>query len=386
MTPDTFSNGRGQAWAVFFGVAAILIGGLVIVSRVVAALDEGPAGSLAVGALPAAYPDTAPTLTPGTDAEATARAATPGVAPDAAMASGGASAPALAEAPAAIQDLAVSPPAAPQPPAPAPAPAPVAVATPARQAPAAPIVSARSVAILDRSCGAMVFGKDETEQLPPASLTKIVTAMVVSERARDLNAPVEDKDISAKNLVKTTDSSVMGIEPGMKFTVRDLLYGLLLPSGNDAALQLAEYVSGGEAPFVALMNNKAAGIGLTGTHFANPHGLDTPGHFSTALDMAKAGRAFLGDPLLARISATPSYETPGAVRIVMTNGNRLLQTYPGAFGVKIGFTTNAKQTIVAAAERNGRQLVLALMGSEDRYTDAAALFDWAFANTPSACR
>ena len=102
--------------------------------------------------------------------------------------------------------------------------------------------------------------------------------------------------------------------------------------------------------------------------------------------MAKAGRAFLASPLLSQVAATPQYETPGPVRIVMTNGNKLLASYPGMFGVKIGYTTNAKQTYVAAARRGGRELVVSLLGSDDRYADATALLDWAFASVPLGCR
>jgi D-alanyl-D-alanine carboxypeptidase len=246
-------------------------------------------------------------------------------------------------------------------------------------------VSARSFAVIERSCGSLVAGKDQDLPLPPASVTKIITAMVAAERA-DLNRIVEIRDISAKGLIRSTDSSVMGIEPGMRFSVRDLLFGLLLPSGNDAALALAQEVSSGVPGFVALMNDRASSLGMQRTHFVNPHGLDAAGHFSTALDMAIAGRAFLENPLLAAMSIAPQYETGGDVRILMKNGNRLLQTYPGAFGVKIGYTTNAKQTIVAAATRDGRELVLSVFGSENRYADSAALFDWAFAHTTSACR
>jgi D-alanyl-D-alanine carboxypeptidase len=277
-----------------------------------------------------------------------------------------------------------SPPLAPPPPEvqPAPAPAPV---PPAPAAIPHPAVSARSFAVIERSCGSLVAGKDQDLPLPPASVTKIITAMVAAERA-DLNRIVEIRDISAKGLIRSTDSSVMGIEPGMRFSVRDLLFGLLLPSGNDAALALAQEVSSGVPGFVALMNDRASSLGMQRTHFVNPHGLDAAGHFSTALDMAIAGRAFLENPLLAAMSIAPQYETGGDVRILMKNGNRLLQTYPGAFGVKIGYTTNAKQTIVAAATRDGRELVLSVFGSENRYADSAALFDWAFAHTTSACR
>ncbi len=209
-----------------------------------------------------------------------------------------------------------------------------------------------------------------------------MTALVTVERA-DPNAVV-DIQIDSKALVKATDSTVMGLEPGMRLSVRDLLYGLILPSGNDAALELARLVAGGTTGFAALMNQKAAELGMTDSNFVNPHGLDTPGHVSSALDMAKAGRAFLANPFLAQIAVTPEYQPPWNGDPI-ENGNKLLTMYPGTFGVKIGFTDRARQTIVAAADRNGRQLIVAVMGSEDRYNDAIALFDWAFANTAPTC-
>jgi serine-type D-Ala-D-Ala carboxypeptidase (penicillin-binding protein 5/6) len=253
--------------------------------------------------------------------------------------------------------------------------------------PQPPAIGGASFAVLERSCGALLFGRNEHQRLPPASLTKIITAMVVEERG-DLNDVVET-NVSAKQMARR-GSSVMGLEPRMHPSVQDLLYGLFLPSGNDAAVTLAQYVGRGNVDaFVNLMNLEAARLNLRNTHFTNPHGLDDPGLFSSAYDMALAGKALLDDPLLAKVSTTPEYTVPAAATntgpIVMKNGNRMLQMYPGSLGVKIGFTDDARQTIVAAAERNGRQLIVSVFGSEDRYEDAVALFDWAFTNVPTGC-
>jgi D-alanyl-D-alanine carboxypeptidase len=244
-----------------------------------------------------------------------------------------------------------------------------------------PMVGASSYAIVERSCGAVLWGKAERERLPPASLTKIITALVVEEQAR-LNDMV-DINVSGTQMARR-GSSVMGVEPNMRLSVIDLLYGLFLPSGNDAALALAEHVSGSVNRFVELMNAKASQIGMTDTYFRNPHGLDSAGLYSSALDMAMAGRAFLDEPLLAQISVTPEYR-PAWDGPTLKNGNKLLQMYPGSFGVKIGYTTNARQTIVAAAERNGRQIIVSLFGSQNRYEDTISLFNWAFSRAPSAC-
>jgi D-alanyl-D-alanine carboxypeptidase len=247
---------------------------------------------------------------------------------------------------------------------------------------APPEIGARAYAIVDRACGAVIWGKDEHERLAPASLTKIVTALVVEKRAKLTD--MVDVNVSGRQMA-ARGSSVMGVEPGMRLSVEDLLHGLFLPSGNDAALALAGYMGGGSVNnFVDLMNEEAQRLRMLDTHFTNPHGLDSRGLYSSAYDMALAGRALLDDPYLARLSSTPEYE-PAWDGPALRNGNKLLQMYPGAFGVKIGFTTNAQQTIVAAAERNGRQIIVSLFGTETRYLDSIALFDWAFSQAPSAC-
>ena len=166
--------------------------------------------------------------------------------------------------------------------------------------------------------------------------------------------------------------------------MRDLLYGLLLTSGNDAAIAIAEEVGGNVPAFVELMNAKAQQLALLNTHFSNPHGLDEDGLYSSAFDIALLGRELLKQPELAAIVASQNYQ-PAWDGPQLWNGNALLDLYPEAVGVKIGYTEKAGQTIVAAAERDGRRLIVAVLGGWDRYSDATALFEWAFAETTPTC-
>lgn len=245
-----------------------------------------------------------------------------------------------------------------------------------------PKITGRAAAVIEDSCGALLYGRDADRRLPPASLAKIATALVAVERV-DPSEMVEVR-VNSGLLAASTASTVMGLEPGLRLSMRDLLYGLLLPSGNDAAIAIAEEVGGSVPAFVELMNRKAEELGLRNTHFANPHGLDEPGLYSSAFDIAMLGRALLAQPELAAIVRTKSYQ-PAWDGPQLWNGNELLDLYPEAVGVKIGYTEKAGQTIVAAAERDGRRLIVSVLGSWDRYGDAIALFEWAFANTAPAC-
>jgi D-alanyl-D-alanine carboxypeptidase len=258
-------------------------------------------------------------------------------------------------------------------------PAPTATPTPELAVPPFE-VKARSAVVLDAGCGAQVYGKEAHTQLPPASLTKIVTALAVIDRVN--LADVVTVDISARELKKRTRSSVMGLEPDMRVSVEDLLYGLFLPSGNDAAIVLARHVSGNEQDFAALMNETARNLGMTNSAFDNPHGLDSDGLHSSAYDMAIAGLALMQNPTLAAISSAASYTLDGGLHF--ENGNKLLKQYQGANGVKIGYTSKAKHTIVAAATRDGRTVFVSIFGSEDLYTETAQLLDWAF-TLPAGC-
>jgi D-alanyl-D-alanine carboxypeptidase (penicillin-binding protein 5/6) len=253
---------------------------------------------------------------------------------------------------------------------------------PASLAKLPPRLKSQAVAVVEVSCGDVVYGRNMDRHLYPASLTKIATALVAVDRAA-LDERVEVR-VNGPLLAASTGSSIMGLTPGMRLSIRDLLYGLMLPSGNDAAIAIAEHVSGSVPAFVELMNQKALSLGLRDTHFENPHGLDGPRIWSSAYDMAQLGRAYLADPDLAAIARTPSYQ-PGWEGPQLWNGNAMLNTYPGSLGVKIGYTERAGETIVVAAERGERQLVVSVLGGWDRYGDATALLDWAFARTASAC-
>lgn len=189
-----------------------------------------------------------------------------------------------------------------------------------------------------------------------------------------------------KELVTVTEEAALvgggglDLSPGDVYTVRDLLYALLLDSSNEAASALAVHVAGDEAGFVAAMNDRARRLGATGTRFSNPHGLDQPGHHSTARDLALIATELLEDRRLARIVASPraTIAAPGGPK-VLKNRNALLESYRGAIGVKTGRTLGAGEVLVAAARRGARHLVAVVMRSADAAADAAALLDHGFA-------
>ena len=251
-----------------------------------------------------------------------------------------------------------------------------------RQKDPPPAISAAAVAVLEEPCGALVHSFNAHAHLPPASLTKIVTALVADERVN--LAQTVQVTIDSAALTAATDATVMGLEPGQTLGMVDLLYGLLLPSGNDAALQIAQQVAGNVKAFADLMNARVAEAGLKDTHFVNPHGLDAADHYTSAYDIAVLGNLLLQKPDLAFIVGTRTYQ-PNWDGPRVDNLNQLLGQYPGAIGVKTGYTLTAGHTIVAAAERNGRRFIVSVLGSGDNFGDATKLLDWAFTSAPSSC-
>ncbi|MEX0749340.1 MAG: hypothetical protein WD359_00895 [Dehalococcoidia bacterium] len=251
----------------------------------------------------------------------------------------------------------------------------------AREPDGFPFISARYIAAIEGACGAVIFGRDAHGRFPPASLTKLMTAAVATDQAGvDM---MITSDIDGLALHEATGSTIMGLEPGMQLSLLDLLYGLLLPSGNDAAMAIAKGISGSEEAFVELMNEKAKSLALDDTNFTNAHGLYEEGLHSSAYDMAILARYVMQNADLRRIVSTISWQ-PRWDGPEVWNGNAFLTEYDGADGVKIGFTEESKQTIVASATRDGRRIIASLMSSDDRYTDAERLFDWAF-EQPSSC-
>jgi hypothetical protein len=225
---------------------------------------------------------------------------------------------------------------------------------------------------LDGESGGLLYGKDAHKRLAPASLTKIMTAIVAIERGNP-----QDKvaiDVDSRTM---WESTVMGLTPGESLALETLLYGLMLPSGNDAALAIARHVGGSEARFVDLMNEKVKALGLQDTQFRNPHGLDAEGHYSSAYDMAIMARYAMQSPLFQSLSGAQHWQAEG---YDLWNLNKLLGHYPGADGVKVGFTDNAGRCLVASATRDGHRVFVTVIRSHDPAGDSRALLDYAFQN------
>jgi len=231
-----------------------------------------------------------------------------------------------------------------------------------------PAVTAAAALVMDLDSGQILYSLKPEDRLPPASTVKIMTALVTLQSA-SLDDVVE---VSAR--AAGMQGSRMGLVAGEKLTVRELLFGLLLPSGNDAAVALAEHVAGEEEAFVALMNETAASLDLHGTHFSSSHGLDNPDETVSAADLAVLTQAALAYPAFSEIVAAPDAEVAGRK---LMNTNQLLGTYPGADGVKTGTTDAAGECLVASAMRDDHRLLVILLGSQDRYGDANALLNWA---------
>ena len=246
--------------------------------------------------------------------------------------------------------------------------------------PALPI-HGQAVYLVDLDARQVLWQRDADSSRAPASLTKLVTAMVAVDDAGSLDRVVEVTP-EATQVVP----SLMGLSPGEKLTVRDLLYGMFLDSGNDAA----EALAGGIVPrdrFIRQMNQKAKSIGLTASHFVTPSGLDAPGHGMSAHDLAHTA-AYLDTyyPDLAAIAATKSITIAATAThraFHPYNLNRLLWTYPGATGLKTGLTDNAGGCMLATATRDGRHLIAVVLNDTGRSTDdATVLLNYGFSVHP----
>lgn len=243
-----------------------------------------------------------------------------------------------------------------------------------------PPLSAPAALLADSDTNQVLATLDANQPRAVASTTKIMTALLALERAN----PMDQVVVSPTALV---GGSTMGLTAGEVVTVEDLLWGLLLNSGNDAAVALAEHVAGSEAAFVQLMNQRAAELGMTNTRFANPHGLDEPDHYSSAYDLWLVTQEALKYSLFREMVATPSYVAAGHP---LFTTNELLSLVPGADGVKTGTTLEAGQCLVGSVSQDGHRSVVVVLGSQDRYGDAqsllahsAAHWRWAAAPQPA---
>lgn len=228
---------------------------------------------------------------------------------------------------------------------------------------------------MDVASGRVLYAKNAHQKRAPASLTKVMTALVALEQG-GLNAVVTVSDRAAR-----AGGSSLWLEPGESLTLRDLVYGLLLRSGNDAAEAIAEHVAGTVDDFVLLMNRRAAALGALDTHFRNPHGLPDLGHLTTAADLAVIARAAMLRPDFREIVATRQRVIPWEGRPwdrMLSNENRFLSLYPGADGVKTGWTREAGRCLIASASRDGWRLVAVLLDATQMWSDACELLDWGF--------
>ena len=239
-----------------------------------------------------------------------------------------------------------------------------------------PKTNSRRYIVYDRISKSMIIGKNEDVKSAMASTTKIMTTIVILEKA-DLNEKVT---VSAK--AGGTGGSRLGLKRGDKASVRDLLYGLMLRSGNDAAVALAEHVGGSVKEFAELMNEKAIELGLTNTHFVTPHGLDDANHYTTALELAKLTDYAMNNETFVKIVGTKSttiYINNQSRQI--NNTNELLGVLNGVVGVKTGFTNNAGRCLVTETKRNNMDIITIVLGADtkkDRTKDSVNLIEYTF--------
>jgi len=239
-----------------------------------------------------------------------------------------------------------------------------------------PVVEATSAMVMDVETGATLFAQNIDDKRAMASTTKLMTALVV------LDECLLSEVVTVQATDVAIEPNIMGLAIGEQVLVEDLLWGLLINSGNDAALTLARHAGGSVDQFVEMMNEKAEALGLTGTHYANPHGLDAPGHHSTARDLAILAREALQDDLIAKIVSYKSatvYSTDGSRSYYLKNTNKLLDSYLPIKGLKTGFTDEAGQSVIELAD-NGHKIIAIVLNSPDRFQESKILIDWAYDN------
>ena len=242
-------------------------------------------------------------------------------------------------------------------------------------------LSARSAVLMDGASGRLLYEKNGFERLSMASTTKIMTAILVVE-----NCSMEDI-VTVSPVAAGVEGSSLWLEIGEQLTVEQLLYGLMLKSGNDAAVALAEHVAGSVSAFVVLMNEKAKQIGLFNTHFETPNGLDSEEHYSTAYDMAVMACYAMKLPQFREIVATKETTIPWADNAwdrALKNHNKLLWQYDGCTGVKTGFTKKSGRCLVSSAVRDGRELVAVTLNAPDDWNDHTQLLDYGFTDFETA--
>jgi serine-type D-Ala-D-Ala carboxypeptidase (penicillin-binding protein 5/6) len=245
-------------------------------------------------------------------------------------------------------------------------------------------LTARAAILMDAATGKILYQRDPDLRLPPASTTKVITAIVALESGRKLH-----ELLTVSKMATRVPASKLYLRPGQTITIEHLLYGILLSSANDASLVLAEGITGSVERFTEIMTKKAHVIGATNSHFTNPHGLTAPDHFSTARDLALFFRyamknATFREIVQTKISSVSSNsivrKRTVARRISVRNHNRLLWNFDGAIGGKTGYTLAAQKCFVGAVTRNGLTLIVSILGARNLWGDTRELLEYGFDN------
>jgi D-alanyl-D-alanine carboxypeptidase (penicillin-binding protein 5/6) len=237
---------------------------------------------------------------------------------------------------------------------------------------AAPDVSANNAVLIEQSTGRVLYEKAAYEQASIASITKIMTALIAIESGK-----MDEKAKTSRKAIYTEGSSIY-LEQGEKMKLEDLVYGLMLRSGNDAAVSIAEHVGESEEGFVFLMNEKARWLGMNNTNFENPHGLDSDNHYSSAYDMALLMRYAMENEKFRTITGANSYRSDNRSYSWINKNKLLTQLYEPTNGGKTGFTKKTGRTLVSSASKNGMDLIVVTLNAPDDWRDHINLYEWGF--------
>lgn len=246
-------------------------------------------------------------------------------------------------------------------------------------APAAPGISASQAILIDGKTGKVLYEKNADQKAYPASTTKIMTALLVLETLELYDSPIDQK-VTIPAEAEGVEGSSLYLKAGEKISLQDLLYGLMLHSGNDAAVALAIITAGDVTSFVEKMNERAAALYCKNTHFANPNGLFDENHYTTVRDMSLIAKEAMTHKMFRTIVSAPSWDAERETNDFkhFYNKNKTVHEFKGGTGIKIGFTKASGRTLVASSERNGKELICVVMGAPNWFNDAYTLMEYGF--------
>lgn len=243
-------------------------------------------------------------------------------------------------------------------------------------------ISAGQAILIDADTGEVLYEKAADQKAYPASTTKIMTALITLETLKKYGSPIEQK-IEVPQAAEGVEGSSIYLKAGEKISIEDLLYGLMLVSGNDSAVALAEIIGGSPENFVKMMNDKATELGCNNTHFVNPNGLFDENHYTTVRDMALIAKEAMKNETFRKIAAAGDWksERPESEYLTFHNKNKTVRQFEGGNGIKIGYTKSSGRTLVASATRGEKTMIAVVMSAPDWFNDAYRLMEFGFNQT-----